>query len=189
MTVKLLGRHSFRKLRFDNVTVFYFIFVLPSADVSSRRRKFPAVSVIRTDVRGSRTVQAFLPKAVSVVTSGRWGEEGKGNKFVTVNFIMFILIRSNKMQQYAGIYLLQNYSTCFGGPSQPSSGVHKTVTAAFGTGHNIRVTAFLQHDLIRPRWRKVVTHILWPVPEAAVTVLCTPDDVRWTPETCRVILR
>jgi len=25
-----------------------------------------------------------------------------------------ILIRSNKMQQYAGVYLLQNDSTCFG---------------------------------------------------------------------------
>ena len=25
-----------------------------------------------------------------------------------------VLIRSNKMQQYACIYLLQNYSTCFG---------------------------------------------------------------------------
>jgi len=46
-----------------------------------------------------------------------------------------ILLRSNKMQQYAGIYLLQNYFTCFGCPSHPSSGVHKTVTAASGTGH------------------------------------------------------
>ena len=55
------------------------------------------------------------------------------------------------MKQYVGIYLLQNYSTCFGFPSHPSSGVHKTVTAASGTGHR-------------------------PVPEAAVTVLCTPDD-------------
>ena len=36
------------------------------------------------------------------------------------------------MQQYAGIYLLQVYSTCFG---CPSSGVQKTVTAASGTGH------------------------------------------------------
>ena len=88
----------------------------------------------------------------------------------------FILIRSNKMQQYAGIYLLQNYSTCFGCLSHPSSGVHKIVTAASGTGHNIRVTTFLQRGLIRRRWRKVVTRILWPVPEAAVTVLCTPDD-------------
>ena len=51
-----------------------------------------------------------------------------------------LLIRSNKMQQFAGIYLVQNYSTCFGCPSYPSSGVHETV------------------------------------PEAAVTVLCTPDD-------------
>ena len=32
-----------------------------------------------------------------------------------------ILIRSNKMQQYAGIYLLQNYSTFF-----YVSGVHHT---------------------------------------------------------------
>ena len=35
-----------------------------------------------------------------------------------------ILIRSNKMQQYAGIYLLQSHSTCFGCPSYSSSGVH-----------------------------------------------------------------
>ena len=53
-----------------------------------------------------------------------------------------ILIRSNKMQQYAGIYLLQNRSTCFGCPSHPSSGVHKTVTAVSGTA-----TTFLQRGL------------------------------------------
>jgi len=46
------------------------------------------------------------------------------------------------MQQYAGIYLLQNYSTCLGCISHPSSGVHKTVTAASGTGHIIRATTF-----------------------------------------------
>ena len=43
--------------------------------------------------------------------------------------------RENTMQQYAGIYLLQNYSTCFGCLSHPSSGVHQIVTAASGTGH------------------------------------------------------
>ena len=48
-----------------------------------------------------------------------------------------ILIRSNKMQHYACIYLLQNHYTCFGCPSYPSRGVHKTVTAASGTGHSI----------------------------------------------------
>ena len=51
------------------------------------------------------------------------------------------------MQQYARIYLLQNYSTCFGCPSHPSSGVHKIVTATSGTGHGIRVTTFLQRGL------------------------------------------
>ena len=58
-----------------------------------------------------------------------------------------ILIRSNKMQQYAGIYVLQKHSTCFGCPSHPSSGVHKTVTAAPGTGHSIWETTFLQRGL------------------------------------------
>ena len=48
-----------------------------------------------------------------------------------------ILIRSKEMQQYAGIYLLQSYSTCFGCPSHPSSGLHKTVTAASSTGPSI----------------------------------------------------
>ena len=88
-----------------------------------------------------------------------------------------ILIRYNKMQQYAGIYLLQNNSICFGCPSQhPSSGVHKNVTAASGTGHSIWATTFLQLGKIWPRWSKVVAQVLWPVPEAAVTVLRTPYD-------------
>ena len=46
--------------------------------------------------------------------------------FLTNKYI-HILIRSNEMQQYAGIYLLQNHSTCFGCLSHPSSGVHQTV--------------------------------------------------------------
>jgi len=75
------------------------------------------------------------------------------------------------MQHYAGVYLLQNHSTCFGCTSHPSSGVHKIVTAASGTGYSIWATTFLQRGQIRPRWRKVVA-----VPEAVVTVLCTPDD-------------
>jgi len=54
----------------------------------------------------------------------------------------FIFIRSNEMQQYAGVYLLQNYCTCFGCLSHPSSGVHQTVTAASGTGHSVRAATF-----------------------------------------------
>ena len=76
------------------------------------------------------------------------------------------LKKSNKMQLYADIYLLLNYSTCFGRPSRPSSGVHKTVVAASGTDHNIWEASLL------------ASQILWSVPEAATIVLCTPDDGR-----------
>jgi len=82
------------------------------------------------------------------------------------------------MQQYAGIYLLQVYSTCFGRPLRPSSGVQKTVTAASSTGHSNGAMTFLQRGLIVPRLRKVVAPLLWPVPEAAVIDFCTPDDGR-----------
>jgi len=75
------------------------------------------------------------------------------------------------MQQCAGVYLLQNYSTCFRCLSHSSSGVHQTVTAASGTGHSVRSTTFLQRGQ-----RPLVALTLWPVPEAAVTVWCTPDD-------------
>ena len=52
------------------------------------------------------------------------------------------------MQHYAGIYLMHIYSTCFGCPSHPS-GVHKTVTAASGTGHSNNIaTTFLQRGLL-----------------------------------------
>jgi len=90
-----------------------------------------------------------------------------------------LLIRSNKMQQYAGIYLLQNHSISFGCPSHPSSGVHKTVTTASGTGHSICATTFLQRGLIRPRWRKVVATLR----NMTCTRSCsysffTPDDGR-----------
>jgi hypothetical protein len=57
---------------------------------------------------------------------------------VTPTLLYFMSIRSNRMQQHAGIYLLQNNSTCFGCPSHPSSGVHKTVTAASGPGHTVK---------------------------------------------------
>ena len=53
------------------------------------------------------------------------------------------------MHQYAGVYLLQNYSTCFGCLSHPSSGVHETAAAVSGTGHSVGATAggrlLLQH--------------------------------------------
>jgi len=53
------------------------------------------------------------------------------------------------MQQYADIYLLLNYSTCFGRPSRPSSGVNKTVAAASGTDFTIWGASFFKHYQIR----------------------------------------
>ena len=43
-----------------------------------------------------------------------------------------------------------------------------------------------------PRWREVAAQKIWPVPEAVVTVLCTPDGgCGWHPKhvewTCRII--
>jgi len=80
------------------------------------------------------------------------------------------------MQQYAGIYLLHNPFTCFGCPSHPSSGVHKTVTAASGTGHSNSHS--LSNNLLPtwPNFGHVGGRLLLRLPEAAVTVLCTPDD-------------
>ena len=101
-----------------------------------------------------------------------------------------ILIRSNKMKQYAGIYLLQNHSTCFGCTSHPSSGVHNTVTAASGADHSIWSTTFLQRGQLATLEEGCCY---------VVTMTCTRGCsysfmyswwwVCWTPETRRVILQ
>ena len=59
------------------------------------------------------------------------------------------LKKSNKTQQYADVYLLLNYSICFGRPSYPSSGVHKTVVAASATDHTIWGARFFRSLLPR----------------------------------------
>jgi len=66
------------------------------------------------------------------------------------------------MQQYADIYLLLNYSTCFGHPSRLSSRVHKTVVAASGTDHTIWEASFFKRNQMRTgcdnRYRLSQTH-------------------------------
>ena len=54
------------------------------------------------------------------------------------NALRVRLKKSNKIQLYADIYLLLHNSTCFGRPSCPSSGVHKTVVAACGTERTVK---------------------------------------------------
>jgi hypothetical protein len=56
------------------------------------------------------------------------------------------LKKSKEMQKYADIYLLLNYSTCFGRPSRPSSGVHKTFVAASGADRSIWGASFFKRD-------------------------------------------
>jgi len=51
------------------------------------------------------------------------------------------------MQQYADIYLLQSHYI-FRVSQHPSSAELKTVTAAFGTGHNIGTATSLQRGLM-----------------------------------------
>jgi len=55
------------------------------------------------------------------------------------------------MQQYAVWFiLLQSHSTCFGCQPHPSSGVHKTVTAASDTGHYTGTATSLQRGQVGP---------------------------------------
>ena len=63
------------------------------------------------------------------------------------------LKKSNDMQQYADIYLLLNYCTCFGRPSRPSSRVHKIVVATSGTDHTVWGASFFERDQISPYLR------------------------------------
>ena len=98
------------------------------------------------------------------------------------------------MQQKAVLFIvLQVHSTCFGCQPHPSSSEHKTVTTAPDTGHT--------H--LPPTWPSLATleggsctQKIWLVPEAVVTVLCTPDDgccwhpkhVQWTCRTKNALL-
>ena len=75
-------------------------------------------------------------------------------------FAVLIIVQRDATQSSLFI-ILQVRSTCFGCQSHPSSGVHKTVTTASGTGH-----IFCAATSPWPHWRAVAA----PVPEAVVTV-------------------
>jgi len=61
------------------------------------------------------------------------------------------------MQQYL---FTANSLYMFRVSQHPSSGVLKTVTAAYGTGHNTGTATFLQRGQIGSRWREVAVPIL-----------------------------
>jgi len=85
------------------------------------------------------------------------------------------LKKSNEMQQYADIYLLLNYSKCFGRPSRPSSGVHKTVVVASGTDWLLVVSLVYLPNYVhlcshRPISSCYFCHVLFP---SDTSYLCT----------------
>ena len=85
---------------------------------------------------------------------------------ITQNVVILLLITVQRDATQNSLFIiLQVHSTCFGCQSNPSSGVHKTVTTAYGTGH-VFLCSYLP-----PTWPLTAS---WR--EAVVTVLCTPDD-------------
>jgi len=59
------------------------------------------------------------------------------------------LKKSYEMQQYADIYLLLNYSTCFGLNRAHHQEYIKIVVAASGTDHTVWGASFFKRDQIR----------------------------------------
>jgi len=53
------------------------------------------------------------------------------------HYIYALIIVQRDATQISLFFILQVHSTCFGSQPHPSSGVHKTVTTASGTGHAV----------------------------------------------------
>ena len=89
--------------------------------------------------------------------------------------VRILIIVQRDSSQSSLFIILQVHSTCCGCQPHPSSGVHKTVTTASGTGQ-------LLCGYLPPTWPSLATLAggsctkIWPVPEVVVTVLCIPDD-------------
>jgi len=73
---------------------------------------------------------------------------GKATEYEAI----LIMVRRDTTQSSLFI-ILQVHPTCFGRQQPPSSGVHKSVTTAYSTGHISCAATSLQHA--SPRWREV----------------------------------
>ena len=86
------------------------------------------------------------------------------------NIMISVLIIVQRDATKSSLFIiLQVHSTCFGCQLHPSSGVHKTVTTASGTGHIFCAVTSLQRGQAR---LTTLEGGSWLVPEAVVTVLC-----------------
>ena len=91
--------------------------------------------------------------------------------FVNLSYIRLIIAQRDATQNSLFI-ILQVHSTCFGCLTHPSSGVHRTVTTASGTGHIFCAAASFQRGQAS---LATLEGGSCTVPEAIVTVLCILD--------------
>jgi len=91
--------------------------------------------------------------------------------FVNLSCIILIIVQRDATQSSL-LIILQVHSTCFGCQPHPSSGVHRTVTTASGTGLIFCASTSFQrgHASLATLEGGSCT-----VPETVVTVLCAPD--------------
>ena len=89
------------------------------------------------------------------------------NVYCSVHRRSILIIVQLDATQSSLFIIPQVHCTCFRCQPHPSSGLHKTVTTASCIGHIFCAATSLQYGQARGSCT---------VPEAVVTVLCTPDD-------------
>jgi len=112
-------------------------------------------------IRGFVDVQVTcfcgMPWSCGVITQHRVSP----NHFHHCHFLLWmytwtiLIIVQRDATENSLFIILQVHSTCFECQPHPSSGVHKTVTAASDTGHIFCATTSLQRGQAWPRWREL----------------------------------
>jgi len=93
------------------------------------------------------------PTTMDIVANNNTVVEGLCG-FTRQDHTILIIVQRDATQSSLFI-ILQVHRTCFGCQPHPSSGVHKAVTTASGTGHIFCAASSLQRGQAWPRWREV----------------------------------
>jgi len=108
---------------------------------------------------------------------------------VRIGLLTILIIVWRDATQSSLFIILQVHSTCFGCQPHPSSGVHKAVTTASGTGHAV-LCSYLPPMWPWPRWREVVAQKnMTSTGGCSYSFMYSWWWVWLTPETCRVNLQ
>ena len=101
------------------------------------------------------------------------------DNYIDIFYLKILIIVQRDATQSSHFIILHIHSKSFGCQPHPSSRVHKTVTTASGTGHIF--CAAISHQ--RGQGLATLEGGSWKVPEAVVTVLCTPGNgCGWHPK-------